>query len=195
MKLDLELYYRNKGYEYVIGVDEAGRGPLLGPVFAAAVVIPEGLDTSDFKDSKKLSPKKREKIAAKIKENCLYSVSSVDAQLIDEINIREATKLAMRQAINNLGLMNAVAIIDGNFVPELTYCPCECIVNGDNISYSIAAASIVAKVHRDEWVMRFHEKYPIYEVNKSKGYGTKRHRELIQLYGPSVEHRKSFRGV
>lgn len=193
---DIEYKFLNQGYKCIIGVDEAGRGCLLGPVVAAAVIISEGVDTSEFNDSKKLSVKKREKLAEYIKETCKYSVSMVDAKIIDYINIREATKLAMRQVINNIEkTANAVAIIDGNFIPELACVPCEAIINGDALSVSIAAASIIAKVSRDAWVMEFHKKWPIYEVNNSKGYGTKRHKELLKLYGPSLEHRSSFKGV
>ena len=191
----LEYKLRNQGYSCVVGVDEAGRGPLLGPVVAAAVVISEGVDTSEFNDSKKLSAKKREKLAEYIKKTCKYNVSMVDSKIIDTINIREATKLAMREAINGLQISSGVAIIDGNFVPDFVSIDCQCIIGGDAVSVSIAAASIIAKVTRDAWVLEFHKKMPIYEVENSKGYGTKRHKELIELYGPSNEHRLSFRGV
>lgn len=193
---DIEFELRNKGYRFIIGVDEAGRGPLLGPVAAAAVIIPEGVDTSEFNDSKKLTEKKREKLSEYIKETCKYSISMVHADIIDQINIRESTKLAMRQAINGLEVYkDAIAIVDGNFVPELVNVPCQAVVGGDAVSVSIAAASVLAKVERDAWVMDFHKKYPAYCANRHKGYGTKIHREILEMIGPSPEHRKSFRGV
>lgn len=193
---DIELELRNKGYRFIIGVDEAGRGPLLGPVAAAAVIIPEGVDTSEFNDSKKLTEKKREKLADYIKNTCKYSVAMVDANIIDQINIREATKLAMRKAINDLDITdNAIAIVDGNFIPDFTVIPCKAIIGGDAESVSIAAASILAKTARDAWVMEFHKEYPAYCANRHKGYGTKIHREILEMIGPSPEHRKSFRGV
>jgi ribonuclease HII len=191
---DLELKLRNKGYKHIVGVDEAGRGPLAGPVVTAAVRIPEGFDTSGFNDSKKLSSKKRELFYNRIIEECDYHIYQIDNHTIDAINILEATMLAMRWAI--MGVPKAdYALIDGNRMPEFLDLPAECVIGGDSKSVSIAAASIIAKVTRDRIMMELHEQFPIYGFDKHKGYGTKFHREMIELYGPSQYHRKSFRCV
>lgn len=194
---DLELELKNKGYSYVIGVDEAGRGSLISDVVAAGVVIPEGFDTSEINDSKKLSSKKRDLLYNKITNECFWSCAFVGPETIDEINIREATKLAMARAIEDLGkrLYPVYALIDGNFVPELTFIPSRAVVGGDKLSVSIAAASIIAKVERDRYILSLHEKYPIYGWDKNKGYGTKAHRDALKLYGPTKYHRQSFGGV
>jgi ribonuclease HII len=194
---DLELDLRNQGYKYIIGIDEAGRGPLMGSVVAAGVYILDGFDTSEINDSKKLSAKKREYLYNKITAvtaGCHWAVSQVDQKMIDEINILEATKLAMRNVVY---LMNEadIALIDGNFVPPNIDIPARAIIGGDNLSVSIAAASIIAKVTRDEMIMGMHKEYPIYSWDKNKGYGTKEHREAIALYGPCIYHRKTFSGV
>jgi len=191
---NLELELKNRGYKYVIGVDEAGRGPLMGPVVAAAVYIPEGFDTMGINDSKKLSAKKRESLFTKIVDECVYAVSFVDEKIIDAINIREATKLAMRNCIEAIPKAD-FAIIDGNFIPELIHIPAQPVVGGDALSLSIAAASIVAKVTRDGFVKAAHEKFPVYGWAKNKGYGTKDHMEAIKKYGPCIYHRKTFGGV
>jgi ribonuclease HII len=191
---ELELAVKNVGYRYVIGVDEAGRGPLAGPVVAAAVYIPGGFDTSGINDSKKLSSKNRELFYNRIVESCRYSIIQVGEDLIDSINIREATKLAMRQAINDLSFAE-FALIDGNFVPEFIHVPSKPVINGDNLSISIAAASILAKVHRDRIMEALHAQYPIYNWKQNKGYGTQEHRDAIKLYGPCRFHRKTFGGV
>ena len=192
--LDLELELKNQGYKYIIGVDEAGRGPLAGPVVAAAVNIPEGFDVTGINDSKKLSSKKRELFYNKIIDECDYAVYEIDPHTIDALNIRECTKMAMHWAI--MGINKAdYAIVDGNFLPDHLDLPAQCVIGGDAKSISIAAASIEAKVHRDNIMLEIHEKMPIYGFAKHKGYGTKFHREMIQLYGPCWIHRKSFRGV
>ncbi len=191
---DLEMNLRNKGYKHIIGVDEAGRGPLMGPVVAAAVHIPEGFDTAGINDSKKLSSKNRELFYNKIIEECDTSFYTIDNTTIDSINILEATKMCMRYAM--MGITKAdYALIDGNFIPDFLDMPAECVVGGDGKSVSIAAASIVAKVTRDRMVMEMHEQYPIYGWDRNKGYGTKEHREMIVLYGATPYHRKSFSRV
>jgi len=188
---DIELQLRNEGYKHIIGIDEAGRGPLMGPVVAAGVYIPDGFDTSEIKDSKKLSAKKREYLCNKITFGCYSAITKVDQKMIDEINILEATKLAMRNVIY---LMREAdyAIIDGNFIPSNIDIPAKAVIGGDNLSVSIAAASIVAKVIRDEMVMKMHKEFPIYGWDTNKGYGTKKHMEAIKIYGPSIYHRKTF---
>jgi ribonuclease HII len=191
---NLELELKNKGYQYIIGIDEAGRGPLAGPVVAAAVYIPEGFDTSGINDSKKLSSKNRELFYNNIIELCTYAISEVDEKLIDEINIRESTKLAMRNVIYNMPEAD-FALVDGNFVPEFIDIPAQPIIGGDGLSVSIAAASIVAKVWRDRMMDFYHHKWPAYGFNKNRGYGTKHHREMIKMIGPCSIHRKSFRRV
>ena len=188
---DIELQLKNEGYKYIIGIDEAGRGPLMGPVVAAGVYIPEGFDTSEINDSKKLSAKKREYLYDKITAECDWATGQVNEKLIDIMNIAQATKLAMRQAIYQMNKADFV-LIDGNFLPENLDIPERCIISGDRLSVSIAAASIVAKVTRDEMIMEMHKEYPIYNWQKNKGYGTKEHREAIKLYGPSIYHRKTF---
>ncbi len=188
---DIELDLKNQGYKHVIGIDEAGRGPLMGPVVAAGVYVPDGFDMSEIRDSKKLSAKKREYLHDKISSECVVAIAQVDQKMIDEINILEATKLAMRNVVY---LMKEAdyAIIDGNFVPPNIDIPAKAVIGGDNLSVSIAAASIVAKVTRDGMVMRMHKEFPIYGWDRNKGYGTKEHREAIRIYGPSIYHRKTF---
>ena len=191
---DLELELKNKGYKFIVGVDEVGRGPLCGPVVAAAVCIPDGFDTSGIRDSKQLSSKKRSYLYDKIRYECCSSITQVDAQMIDLINIREATKLAMRNAID--GVQQAdFALIDGDFVPDLISIPARAIVGGDRKSVSIAAASIIAKVWRDEELRAMHCMYPMYNWLQNKGYGTQEHRDAIALNGITDYHRKSFSGV
>jgi len=188
---DIELDLKNQGYKCIIGIDEAGRGPLMGPVVAAGVYILDGFDTSEIKDSKKLSAKKREYLYDKINSECVVAVAQVDQRMIDEINILEATKLAMRNVVY---LMKGAdyAIIDGNFIPSNIDIPAKAVIGGDNLSVSIAAASIIAKVTRDGMIMKMHKEFPIYSWDTNKGYGTKEHREAIKIYGPSIYHRKTF---
>ena len=188
---DIELDLKNQGYKYIIGIGEAGRGPLMGPVVADGVYIPDGFDTSEIKDSKKLSAKKREYLYNKINSECVVAITKVDQKMIDEINILEATKLAMRNVVY---LMKGAdyAIIDGNFIPSNIDIPAKAVIGGDNLSVSIAAASIIAKVTRDGMVMRMHKEFPIYGWDTNKGYGTKKHMEAIKIYGPSIYHRKTF---
>lgn len=190
------LYYENtayeNGYNLVCGVDEAGRGPLAGPVCAAAVVLPKGLILEGVNDSKKLTEKKREALFDVITEQALdWSVAFATVEEIEEINILNAAMLAMKRAVE--GLKNPVdfAIIDGNRKPPLEI-DCEAVVKGDAKSMSVAAASILAKVSRDRILRQYAVDYPQYGFEKHKGYGTKVHVEALKKYGPCEVHRPSF---
>ncbi|MDY4699099.1 ribonuclease HII [Eubacterium coprostanoligenes] len=190
LKFENEAY--ENGYNCVCGVDEAGRGPLAGPVFAAAVVLGRGQIIDGVNDSKKLSEKKREALFDKIKEEALcYSIASVDEKTIDEINILNATFFAMKKAVEGLEIKPDFAMIDGNKTPDLSI-DCEAVVKGDANSVSIAAASILAKVSRDRYMLEMAEKYPEYKFEKHKGYGTKLHYQMLDEYGPSEIHRQTF---
>ncbi len=190
--LEFEKEALAKGYKSVCGVDEAGRGPLAGPVCAAAVILPEGVIIDGVNDSKKLSEKKRESLFDVIREQALsYSIAYATVDEIEEINILNATMLAMRRAIDGLDIKADYAMIDGNKIPPLDI-DAECIVKGDAKSMSIACASILAKVSRDRLLYKYAEEYPMYGFDKHKGYGTKVHREAILKYGPCQYHRKSF---
>ena len=181
-----------QGYSVVCGVDEAGRGPLAGPVYAAAVILPKGYVIDGVNDSKKLSEKKRETLFDVIKEEAVsYSIGIATEQEIDEINILQATFLAMRRAVDGLSVKPDIALIDGNKKPGLSIAEWD-IVKGDGKSANIAAASIIAKVSRDRYMLELAEKYPEYQFEKHKGYGTKLHYEMIEKYGISPVHRKSF---
>lgn len=190
------LYYENtayeNGYNLVCGVDEAGRGPLAGPVCAAAVILPKGLILEGVNDSKKLTEKKRETLFDVITEQALdWSVAFATVEEIEEINILNAAMLAMKRAVE--GLKNPVdfAIIDGNRKPPLEI-DCEAVVKGDAKSMSVAAASILAKVSRDRILRQYAVDYPQYGFEKHKGYGTKVHVEALKKYGPCEVHRPSF---
>ena len=175
----------------IVGVDEAGRGPLVGSVVAGAVVLPENFDLPELTDSKKLSEKKREALYQVITEQCQWAVGEVDATTIDEINILQATMLAMRRAVEGLGLSYDQVLVDGNRCPELENCTA--IVKGDLTEPVISAASIVAKVTRDRQMIELDRQYPGYGFAQHKGYGTKAHLEALQILGPIVgEHRFSF---
>ena len=190
--LEFEKEALAKGYKSVCGVDEAGRGPLAGPVCAAAVILPEGVIIDGVNDSKKLSEKKRESLFDVIREQALsYSIAYATVDEIEEINILNATMLAMRRAIDGLEIKADYAMIDGNKIPPLDI-DAECIVKGDAKSMLIACASILAKVSRDRLLYKYAEEYPMYGLDKHKGYGTKVHREAILKYGPCPYHRKSF---
>lgn len=190
--LSYEKMYINEGYKFVCGVDEAGRGPLAGDVYTAAVIFPQGVFIDGINDSKKLSEKKREYLFDVIKEKSLcYSISHVSAAEIDKLNILKATLLAMKRAIEALSPSADFAMIDGNQVPDLDI-PCAAIIKGDALSHSIAAASILAKVSRDRAMKELAIKYPNYFFEKHKGYGTKQHVEMIKKYGPCEIHRKTF---
>lgn len=190
LKFENEAY--ENGYTCVCGVDEAGRGPLAGPVFAAAVVLGRGQVIEGVNDSKKLSEKKREALFDKIKEEALYySIASIDEKTIDEINILNATFLAMKKAVEGLEIKPDFAMIDGNKTPDLDI-DCEAVVKGDANSVSIAAASILAKVSRDRYMLEMAEKYPEYKFEKHKGYGTKLHYEMLDEFGACEIHRQTF---
>lgn len=182
----------NKGYNTVCGIDEAGRGPLAGPVYAAAVILPIGLEIEGLNDSKKLSEKKREALFDIICEKAVaYSIGIATEKEIDEINILNATFLAMNRAVEGLSLKPDYALVDGNRHPGLSI-PDETIVKGDGKSMSVAAASIIAKVSRDRFMLKIAEEYPEYCFEKHKGYGTALHYEMIEKFGVSPVHRKSF---
>ena len=181
------------GYKFVCGIDEAGRGPLAGPVFAAAVILPEGEIIKGINDSKKLSPKKRDELYDIIcKKAIAWSSASVSEKVIDEINILNATYLDMKAAAEKLSQNPDYILIDGNRMPPALPSPGETIVKGDSKSISIAAASIIAKVERDRYISEMAKIYPEYGFEKHKGYGTKQHTEAILKYGPSPIHRKTF---
>ncbi len=190
---EIEKQAEAKGYKYVCGVDEAGRGPLAGPVCAAAVILPENTEIEGLNDSKKLSEKKREALYDIIKEKAIaYSIAYGTLEEIEELNILEATYLAMNRAIEGLNIPADYALIDGNRVPKNIKVACETVVKGDAKSCSIAAASILAKVTRDRLLLEYDEKYPEYNFKKHKGYGTKEHTDLILKHGPCEIHRLSF---
>ena len=192
MDFEYEINARNKGYSAVCGVDEAGRGPLAGPVFAAAVILPENCVIEGLNDSKKISEKKREALFDVIKEKAVsYCIASVDEKIIDEINILQATYLAMKKAVEGLDVPADYALIDGNRMPPIEI-DGETVVKGDAKSPSIAAASILAKVSRDRFMLELDEKYPQYKFSQHKGYGTKLHYEMLTEHGVSDCHRMSF---
>jgi len=192
---ELFLYDQTLKTEYPIlcGVDEAGRGPLCGPVCCAAVVLKDDFVCEDINDSKKISEKKREKLYDIIIENCVsYSVVFVDPQTIDEINILNASLLGMKQAVKQLSLTPDLVIVDGNKVPPNMIAETKAVVKGDAKSLSIAAASILAKVSRDRYMQQLHQQYPQYRLDKHKGYPTKLHYELLTEYGIQGFYRRSF---
>lgn len=181
------------GFKLICGVDEAGRGPLAGPVCAAAVILPEDLEIEGLNDSKKLSEKKREQLYDIITEKAIaYCVAFGTLEEIEEKNILQATFLAMNRAIDGLKTKADFALIDGNKIPDGIKVPAAAIVKGDAKSMSIAAASILAKVSRDRLLMEYDQKYPEYQFAKHKGYGTKLHTDLIKEHGPCEIHRLSF---
>ncbi len=176
------------------GTDEAGRGCLAGPVVAAAVILPDSFSHPILNDSKKLTEKKREELRIYIEENALsYAVAFVDEQKIDEINILQASILAMHKAIKKLYIRPEHIIVDGNKFKPYKEIPYTTIIKGDGKYMSIAAASILAKTYRDEYMKKLHKKHPMYQWSKNKGYPTKTHREAIQSFGSTCYHRKSFR--
>lgn len=182
-----------KGFKTICGIDEAGRGPLAGPVYAAAVILPVDLEIEGLNDSKKLSEKKREALFDVICEKAIsYSIGIATEQEIDEINILNATFLAMHRAVEGLNVKPDYALIDGNQYPKIPLVKEETVIKGDAKSMSIAAASILAKVSRDRFMLEIAEKYPEYCFEKHKGYGTKLHYEMIEKYGVSPVHRRSF---
>lgn len=179
----------------IAGVDEAGRGPLAGPVVAAAVVFPRGMSLPGLDDSKKLSPRQRERLFPLIQKNALtYGVGMVSNEEIDAINILQAALLAMKKAVERLQGPIDLLLIDGNKSIDSPHQQWP-IVKGDSASHSIAAASILAKVSRDRLMDEYHEKFPQYEFNRHKGYPTRLHKERIEQFGPCPIHRREFKGV
>jgi ribonuclease HII len=188
----IEQEYFNRGIKIICGVDEAGRGPLAGPVCAAAVILPPNTDIPGLNDSKKLSDKKRRELYPIIKEQAIaYGIAFADHNEIDEINILQATYLAMERAINQLQVKPELALIDGNRAKDFGI-PVETVIHGDSLSASIAAASVLAKVTRDDYMLQMAEEYPGYDFEIHKGYGTKAHYAALTAHGPSPIHRMSF---
>lgn len=189
-QVEEELYA--KGMRYIAGIDEVGRGPLAGPVVAAAVILPADFAVLGVDDSKKLSEKKREELYLLITEQAVsYGIGIIDNYIIDEVNILEATKLAMKQAIEKLEIEPEYILIDALTLKDVET-PQRGIIKGDSISVSIAAASIVAKVTRDRMMVEYHEQYPHYAFDQNKGYGTKAHYEGLDCNGMCELHRRSF---
>jgi len=193
-KLQYEKALLEKGYRYIAGVDEVGRGPLAGPVVCAAVIMPLGEDDiiDGVDDSKKLSEKKREKLSEEIKQKALYyCIFEVSEKEIDEINILEATKKGMREALLGLPVAPDTVLTDGNMTLDIPF-PQKSIVHGDALSYSIGAASIVAKVYRDHLMDEYAKTYPMYAFERNKGYGTAVHIAAIKEFGLCPIHRRTF---
>ena len=188
--LENEIYA--EGFSLICGVDEAGRGPLAGPVCAAAVILPRGLEIAGLNDSKKLTEKKREALYVPIREQAIaYGIAFATVEEIEELNILNATFLAMNRAIEQLNPVPELALIDGNRSTGIRF-PSRCVVKGDTKCADIAAASVLAKVTRDRYMLEMAEKYPEYHFEQHKGYGTKLHYDALREYGPSPIHRMSF---
>lgn len=193
--LEYETAADRKGFRCVAGVDEAGRGPLAGPVVAAAVALSSGAKLEGLTDSKKLSHAQREKYFPMIQESARgFGIGIVAESVIDEINILQAALLAMKLAVENMDLSADLLLIDG-IHPIDSEIEQETIIGGDGLSLSVAAASVMAKVTRDRLMVDCHRQFPQYEFDRHKGYGTRVHREKIRQFGPCPIHRKSFRGV
>jgi ribonuclease HII len=193
LSLSYEQSLQQKGFQYVAGIDEAGRGPLAGPVVAAAVIFPADVIIDGVDDSKKLSQGERERLFGLIREKALsVGTGIVSHEVIDEINILEATMRAMGEAVSALAPNPQHLLIDGNRYRD-TSIPFTTIIGGDAKCFSIAAASIIAKVTRDRMMLEYHDQYPQYGFAKHKGYGTREHIEAIRKFGPCEIHRKSFR--
>lgn len=189
---EIEKTWADRGFHAICGIDEAGRGPLAGPVCAAAVILPEGLEIPGLNDSKKLTDKKRRELFPIIEEQALaYGIGWASREEIDDINILQATFLAMSRAVEQLNIRPDLALVDGNRAPTLDL-PVETVVKGDSLSASIAAASVLAKVSRDDVMLRMAEEYPGYGFEVHKGYGTKAHYEALRTFGPSPIHRRTF---
>lgn len=190
--LRYELDLKSQGYRYIAGVDEVGRGPLAGPVYACAVILDLNHDLYGVRDSKKLSHEKRVELHSEIKEKCIsYSVGIASEEEIDRYNILNATKLAMKRAITGLKIKPDVLLIDAVTLDDIDT-PQKSIIKGDDESISIGAASIIAKVERDNYMDELHSKYPMYNFKSNKGYGTKEHIDAIKEFGPTSIHRRSF---
>lgn len=176
------------------GIDEAGRGCLAGPVFAAAVILPGDYSNDILTDSKKLTKKQRDTLRQEIEENATaWAIASVDNHTIDKINIRNASYLAMHLAVNKLTTQPEFLLVDGNGFKPMKKLPHQCVIKGDSVYYPIAAASILAKTHRDEYMEMMHEQHPVYQWKKNKGYGTQKHIDAILRHGRSSLHRFSFK--
>ena len=189
---EFEEKYFAKGFQLVCGVDEAGRGPLAGPVCAAAVILPPHIEIPGLNDSKKLTDKRRRELMPIIKEQAVaYGIAFADEKEIDEINILQATFLAMERAVSQLSFKPDILLIDGNREKDFKI-PVETIVKGDSRSASIAAASVLAKVTRDDYLLQLAQQYPQYSFDIHKGYGTKAHYAAIEKYGPCPIHRMTF---
>lgn len=191
----IETDLKNRGYKTIVGVDEAGRGPLAGPVLAAAVHILPAHFSTEIRDSKQLSPRKRELAYEEILRTCTVGVGQASVQEIDDLNILQATFLAMKRALDDLDAEVDYCLVDGNLkIPDLIV-PQKAIIAGDSLCLSIACASIVAKIERDRIMANYSEIYPQYNFAQNKGYATKEHRTLIRQYGCSPIHRNSFKCV
>lgn len=189
---EIEERYYAKGMRLICGVDEAGRGPLAGPVCAAAVILPEHVELPGLNDSKKLSDKRRRELFPLIKEKAIaYGIAFADHKEIDEINILQATYLAMERALAQLPVRPDYVLIDGNRMKDFGV-PAETIVHGDSLSASIAAASVLAKVTRDDYMLEMAQTYPEYGFDIHKGYGTKAHYAALERHGPCAIHRHTF---
>lgn len=189
---DIEQSYFDQGIQVICGVDEAGRGPLAGSVCAAAVILPKGVEIPGLNDSKKLTDKKRRELFPIIKEKAVaYGIGLASHEEIDQINILQATFLAMERAIAQLSVKPELALIDGNREKDFGI-PVKTVVHGDSLSASIAAASILAKVTRDDLLLELAKEYPQYGFEIHKGYGTKAHYEALRTYGPCAIHRMTF---
>lgn len=189
---DIENTLFAENYNIIAGVDEAGRGPLAGDVYAAAVILPENIIIEGLNDSKKISEKKREELYEIIKDKAVaWAVATATVEEIDALNIRNATYLAMNRALNDLKTKIDYVLIDGDCIKDCKY-PHSCVIKGDSKSASISAASILAKVTRDRYMLTLAEQYPEYFFEKHKGYGTALHIEMLKKYGASPVHRKTF---
>ncbi len=194
--LDHETAWRQCGHQLIAGIDEAGRGPLAGPVCVSAVILPDGFKHGSLNDSKKLTEKSRERIYEELTtgNDLIWSVVMADAAEVDAVNILQATHAAMRRAALALYPLPQIVLIDGRPVPNFPL-PQESIIKGDSISLSIAAASVIAKVTRDRFMLEAAEKYPQYGFEKHKGYGTAAHLAALRRHGPCPLHRRSFAPV
>ena len=189
---EYEHKYYDQGFDLVCGIDEAGRGPLAGPVCAAAVILPKDVEIPGLNDSKKLSDKKRRELFPIIKDKALaWGIAFADEKAIDEINILQATYLAMERAVAQLSVKPEILLVDGNRAKDFGI-QTETVVHGDSLSASIAAASVLAKVSRDDFMLEMSERYPEYSFEIHKGYGTKAHCEAILAHGPCDIHRRTF---
>ncbi|NMP36837.1 MAG: ribonuclease HII [Clostridiales bacterium] len=192
MDYSIEAEEKLNGYSVICGIDEAGRGPLAGAVYAAAVILPDGFEHPLINDSKKLSEKKREELFDVICSNAVsYCIGTASEKEIDDINILRATFLAMKRAVDGLSPRPGLALVDGNSLPGTGIAE-KCIIKGDSKCISIASASILAKVSRDRYMKKLAEDYPEYQFEKHKGYGTQLHYDMIKKYGISPVHRRSF---